>query len=85
MRLCEFKQKEVINEPTCNRLGYVSDIEFDVQTGQITHIIVPGPCKIWGILGREEEYIIDYRCICKVGADIILVNINEEKALHKGA
>lgn len=83
MRFCELKEKEVINEPTCNRLGYVSDIEFDCKTGQIKKLIVPGPCKVFGLFGREEEYIIDYCCICKIGADIILVNINEEKALHK--
>ena len=38
------------------RIGFVSDIELDPCKGCIEAIIVPGPCKLWGILGREQEY-----------------------------
>ena len=29
MRICDLRQKEVINIKDCKRLGYVCDIEFD--------------------------------------------------------
>jgi YlmC/YmxH family sporulation protein len=83
MRMCEFKQKEVINCRDGERLGYICDLEFDIQTGVITQIIVPGPCKIWGILGRDQEYVISYNCIKQIGTDVILVDIDAEKALVK--
>ena len=33
MRICDLRQKEVINIKDCKRLGYVYDIEFDRKTG----------------------------------------------------
>lgn len=81
MRLCEFKQKEVINCCDCQRLGYVADVEFNCKTGVITHIIVPGPCRIWGIIGRDHEYVIPYCCIKQIGPDVILVDVDINKVL----
>ena len=48
MRLCELREKEVINSCDCKRLGCVVDIEFDCSSGQIEALIVPGPGKICG-------------------------------------
>lgn len=83
MKMCELKQKEVINCRDGERLGYVSDLEFDIHTGIIIKIIVPGPCKIWGILGRDHEYVINFCCIKQIGTDVILVDIDAEKVLEK--
>lgn len=83
LRIYELRQKEVINVCNCERLGFVCDVEIDIETGCICDIIVPGPCKIWGILGRDNEYIIDFRCIKKIGPDVILVDIDIEKCLVK--
>lgn len=83
MRLCEFREKEVINTCNCKRLGCVVDFVFDSCSGQIEGIVVPGPGKIWGFLGADCEYIIPFACIKKIGPDIILVEIKEEKFLHK--
>ncbi|NLP15662.1 MAG: YlmC/YmxH family sporulation protein [Clostridiales bacterium] len=83
MRLFELREKEVINCRDCRRLGYVCDIEFDICTGCITHIIVPGPCRIFGILGRDHEYIIKSCDIKQIGIDIILVDVDTEKCLRK--
>lgn len=83
MRICDLKDKEVINSVDCKILGFVADIDIDIYTGKIKAIIVPGPDKIFGFLGHENEYIIPYECICKVGPDVILVNVCEEKVLTK--
>lgn len=78
MRMFDLRQKEVINECDCKRLGFVADLEFNIHTGCIEAIIVPGPCKFCGIFGKEEEYIIPYPCIKQIGPDIIIVAIREE-------
>ncbi|MFU0826634.1 MAG: YlmC/YmxH family sporulation protein [Lachnoclostridium sp.] len=85
MRMCELKNKEVINCRDGERLGYICDLEIDIHTGIVVRLIVPGPCKIWGILGRDQEYVIDYTCIKQIGADVILVDVDAEKALVKSA
>ena len=83
MRICELKNKEVINSADCKILGYVADVDFDLCNGRILAIIVPGPGKVLGFLCRESEYIIPYECITKIGQDIILVNVCVEKILCK--
>lgn len=83
MRMCELKEKEVINCRDGERLGYVCDFEFDINTGVMTHLIIPGPCKIWGILGRDHEYVISFCCIKQIGTDVILVDVDTEKCLEK--
>ena len=81
MRLCELREKEVINLCTCKRLGCVEDLVFDLCDGCIQAIIVPERMKFCGIFGSDCEYIIPFECIKKVGSDIILVEISEEKCL----
>lgn len=83
MRLCELREKDVINCCDCKCLGCVVDIEFDKCTGSVEAIIVPGPGHIWGILGTDSEYVIPFSCIRQIGQDIILVEICAEKFLQK--
>ena len=83
MRICDLREKEVINICDGERLGFVEDVEFDLCTGKITHIIIPGPCKFFGVLSREEEYIIEICHICKIGTDLILVEVNKERVTNK--
>lgn len=83
MRICDLKEKEVINVCDGVRIGFVEDVEFDLCTGKITHIIVPGPCKFWGILGREMEFVISLCDVCKIGTDLILVEVDLEKVRKK--
>ena len=83
MRICDLREKQVINSGNCKILGYVQDIEFDLCSGCIKAIIVPGPGKIWSFFCCDCEYIIPVECICNVGPDVILVNVCEEKVLVK--
>ena len=82
MRLCELREKEVINTCNCKRLGCVADVNLNLFNGCLESIIIPGPGKICGFLGSDSEYIIPFECIKKIGEDIILVEICEEKFLH---
>ena len=59
------------------------DIDFDEKTGQICTLIIPGPCKVLGILGRDHEYIVPYQCVCRIGSDVVLVQVDTEKCLKK--
>ena len=80
MQLCELKQKEVINICTCKSLGFPIDIKIDACKGILLALILPGPGKLCGFF-RDKEYIIPWNCIKQIGADIILVEIDEEKCI----
>lgn len=83
MRICELKQKEVINACDCKRLGFVGDVDFDICCGCLVAIIVPGPGTICGFLGREKEYVIPFCDIQQIGEDVILVDVKREDVEEK--
>ena len=80
MRLCELKQKEVINICSCRSMGYPIDFEIDPCKGLFLAIILPGPGKLCGFF-HDKEYVVPWNCIKQIGVDIILVEIDEEKCL----
>ena len=77
--LCALRQKEVINMRTCRSMGCISDLEIDCCTGCILALVVPGPGRLCWFLGRDFEFFIPWRCVVQIGADIILVDVEEEK------
>ncbi|MFR2011482.1 MAG: YlmC/YmxH family sporulation protein, partial [Christensenellales bacterium] len=83
MRICELREKEVVNVCDGERLGNICDIDFEERTGRICTLVIPGPCKIFGIIGRDSEYLIPYECVKRIGADVVLVEIEATKCLHK--
>ena len=82
IRLSELRYKEVINECTCKRLGCIEDLEFDEKCGQICAVIIPGQRRCFGLFGKEEEFIIPFRCIRQIGPDIVLVEVDEKAVLR---
>lgn len=74
----ELRYKEVIDVHTGLRLGYVCDAELDESEGRLTSLITPGRPKLFGLLGREEDFILPWGSILRMGGDIILVDLKEE-------
>ena len=72
-RFSDFRYKEVINVRTGTRMGYVCDAEFQYPEGTIKALVVPGKARYFGLMGREDDYILPWECISRVGEDIILV------------
>ena len=69
----ELRYKEVIDIRSGKRLGYVCDAELDDAEGRLTSLIVPGKAKLFGILGREDDYVLPWKSIARIGPDIILI------------
>jgi YlmC/YmxH family sporulation protein len=80
-RMYDLRQKEVINTTDGNRYGFVSDLCIDIDKGVITAIIVPGPGRVLGVFGRDQEYKIPWCDIKKIGDDLIIVECETEKVL----
>lgn len=83
VRVCHLREKEVVNCCNCKVLGCVADVEIDSCTGCVRALVVPGQGKWCGFWGREEEYVIPWCCVKKIGPDIILVEIQEKECLGK--
>lgn len=70
----EIRYKEVIDLRSGQRLGYVYDAEIDDVDGRILSLIVPGPGRAGGLLGRDDDYVLPWKNISSLGDDIILVD-----------
>ena len=70
--------KEVICIADGRRLGFIEDVEVEKPDAKICSILVPGPCKYMGIVGRRDNYCIPWKSVCKIGPDIVLVDIRPE-------
>ena len=74
----DLKCKEVINICDGAKLGHICDIELEIcdcNDLRLTAIVLPGPCRFFGIIRSEEELVISCRCITKIGEDVILVDL----------
>ena len=80
-RMYDLRQKEIINVGDGARYGFVSDLELDTTEGKILSLIVPGPGRVLGVFGRDQEYRIPWDSITKIGEDTILVDCNTGKVL----
>lgn len=76
-KVSDLQEREIINVKDGRRLGPIRDIDIDVETGKITAIILPGPSRFLGLLGRREEYIVPWENIIRIGVDVILVESHD--------
>ena len=75
MLFSQLRDKEIINICSGQRLGFVADAELEMPAGILKSLMVPGPCRFFGLFGREPDYLVPLGCITKIGRDIILVDI----------
>ena len=71
--------KEVIDIHSGLRMGFVYDAEYDDAEGQLISIITPGRTRFFGLFGREDDYVLPWSCIVRIGSDIILVEAKDEQ------
>ena len=72
----EIRNKEVKNIFDGKSLGYVCDIEINLQAGTIDGIVLPGSRGIFNLFGKgEEDIVIRWSDVKTVGEDVILVDV----------
>ena len=74
MNFSDLQCREVICLSDGQRLGFITDVQIEIPDGKVCAIVVPGPCRLFGVIGRSDDYIIPWSCIKKVGPDIVLVD-----------
>lgn len=81
-RIVEMRNKDVVNIKDGTRLGFVSDVEVDTDNATLVAIVIYGRPKCFGLLGREDDCIIDWCDIEVIGQDTILVNCTPRRHCH---
>lgn len=76
LKTSDFASKDVVNVSDGRKLGSITDVEFDIATGKLTAIVVPGNSnRFLGFLSRGEDLVIPWERIHKIGKDVILVDL----------
>lgn len=70
----ELRQKEIINIADGKRLGFVSDVEINMETGIIEAIIIPSESRLFRIISKDNDTVIPWEDIKKIGIDVILID-----------
>ena len=84
MSLSELRTKDVVNTLDGKRLGKVMDIEFDARDGHVEAIVVPGEFKVGSMLrGEKCGIVIPWQRICKIGENVILVELEPGDILEE--
>jgi YlmC/YmxH family sporulation protein len=80
MKISDFQTKDVINIVDGKKLGQITDLELDLRQGKIDSIVVPQYTKFMGLFGSGgTEIVIPWRNIVKIGADVVLVRMEDAK------
>ncbi|OPY57693.1 MAG: PRC-barrel domain protein [Pelotomaculum sp. PtaU1.Bin035] len=78
IKISDLRMREIINIVDGRRLGMIKDIDINLEEGKIDAIILPGMNggRFFSFLGKEEEIIVPWHKIKKIGMDVILVEVN---------
>lgn len=79
--LDDMRSKEVIDILTGERLGYIDDVEMNIETSEIVAMIIYGREKLFGLLGKEENVVVPCSEIQVIGDDVLLIKRSEKSKL----
>jgi len=72
----KLKNREVINIRDGRSLGYIYDIEVNLEKGSIEGIVIPATKSFFHFLGtKEDDTIIGWDRIRTIGDDVVLVDV----------
>ena len=74
MHLSDLQTKEIINLSDGKKLGKIVDVE--ISDNKIVNLIVEMKRNIFNFLKKNEDVLINWNMIKKIGEDVILVNKN---------
>ena len=81
--LSELKQKEIIDITDGTKIGFVDDVEIDLETSSVTSLIVYGRPRFFGLFGKDDDLIIRCDEISVVGKDTILIKPHKPSVITK--
>lgn len=77
VRAAELRLLDVVNVVDGRKLGYVYDLDVDVDTGDIHALLLPGDSgrRLFSLFSRKPDISIPWSRVRKIGVDVILVHI----------
>lgn len=77
IKISDFQTKDVVNVADGRKLGNVADIDINLNTGKIEAVVIQHTGRVLGFFGKDDDIVIPWRNIVKIGTDVILVRYKE--------
>ena len=80
LRVSDLRHKDIVNITDGRRLGYIRDVDIDLQAGQINAVVIPGEAGFFSFFARGDDMVmvIPWRQIKRIGVDVILVELTQQ-------
>lgn len=73
----KLKNKEVINIRDGKSIGFVYDIQVDLENGTIDGIVIPAERGMFRFFSKQEDdFVIKWNSIRTIGDDVVLVDLD---------
>ena len=83
IRVSDIMEKEIINVKNGKRMGFITDIDMDINEGKVISFSISGDSDRGFFSRGHEEESISWNDILKIGCDTIIVNIGSELNLDE--
>ncbi|NLC51862.1 MAG: YlmC/YmxH family sporulation protein [Firmicutes bacterium] len=78
VKISDLRNRDVVNVNDGKRLGFIQDLDIDLEKGMIKALIVPAGGGLLGRLGGAREHIVPWEKVIKIGVDTILVDLPDQ-------
>lgn len=82
-KVSDIMEKEVVNVNNGKKLGFINDIELDINEGKIRSLIIFDDSGRMSLLRGGESHAIFWENIIKIGCDTILVDLKSSTRIEE--
>ena len=82
MRISDIMEKEIINVKNGKKLGFITDIDLDVENGKVSSFSITGSSGNFFYRGAEIDTVY-WKDILRIGCDTIIVSIGSNLDVYK--
>lgn len=75
LNMSELQSKDIVNLADGTLLGHLTDIDINLENGRVDAIIIGGG-RMKSLFQRDEETVVPWKNIVKIGSDVILVRLD---------
>ena len=83
LRVSDLRHKDIINIADGRRLGFIRDVDIDVQAGQIKAVVTPAEPAFFSFFARADDTVIPWSQIKRIGVDVILVELDQSAPMRR--
>lgn len=76
-KISDLGLRDIINLVDGAKLGPVSDVYIDLETGKVVSLVLSGSKKYFGLLAAGRDVAVPWEKIKKIGVDTVLVEVED--------